>query len=161
MSGEDEARLREQLRAYEHAVDANSALARVEQVETRGGEIHLWIEYRAANSIAERLRRGDLPMGRCWEVFTRLAAALDTLTKHGLQHGAPHPSWVDCSVFAPVLHGAVYALCHGAEDRGNLWSASWKGAVLQLESSPARQLLLQPVAIEAAVEVTKPSKPSV
>lgn len=36
-----------------------------------------------------------------------------------------------------------------------------KGAVLQLESSPARQLLLRPVATEAAVEVTTPPEPLV
>ena len=52
MAGYDEARLREQLQAYERAADANPALARVERVETWGGEVHLWVEYRAASSLA-------------------------------------------------------------------------------------------------------------
>ncbi len=40
-------------------------------------------------------------------------------------------------------------------------SAPWKGAELQWESKPTRQLSLQPVAAEAGLEAMKGSKPLV
>ena len=40
-------------------------------------------------------------------------------------------------------------------------SAPWKGAELQWESEPTRQLSLQPVAAEASMEAMKCSKPLV
>ena len=69
------------------------------------------------------------------------------------------------------VHGAIvrrssyWRACSGLARRRNrlraCLSAPWKGAELQWESKPTRQLSLQPVAAEAGLEVMNGPKPLV
>ncbi len=63
------------------------------------------------------------------------------------------------------ISGARAVPARSASPRGRelgaCLSAPWKGAELQWESKPTRQLSLQPVAAEAGLEAMKGSKPLV
>ena len=86
-------------------------------VGEQAGQAYLVMEHLAGETLAERLKKGPLPLAQALEIGAQIAEALDTAHKHGIVHRELKPGNVMLTKAALETHAALAA-------------AGWPGAAL-------------------------------